>query len=125
MARDYKDFEEQVVPDDYTDMLDGNANTDSDGTFGDFVYEQRKVGNKVQNVRRAVVEDQIDPAPYPENTANPQISPEEMQNGTYAHNEEELPSLQQKIDEAEAILAGKSYEDYTKSKSKDRGYDRD
>lgn len=121
---DNKKYEEHIVPDDYTDMQDGNANTDSDAVFGDFVYEQRKVGNRTQNFRRAIITDQIDPAPYPENTANPFVSPEdmEMQNGTHA-NQEELPSLQSKIDEAEAILASEG-NSTAREKDKERDEER-
>ena len=125
-GEDYKNMEpenagEDLLPDDYTDLSDGNANTDSDKTFGDFVYEQHKAGRKTQNVRRAVVEDQTDPPPFPENTADPQTAPEDMelQKGTRRHREDTLPPLRQKIDEAEAILAARTRENEARSEDRD------
>ena len=125
---DGKENEERIVPDDYTDMLDGNANTSGDALFGDFVYQQQKVGNSTRNIRRAVVTDQSGLPPFPENVSAPHEDPdlenkkyENPQNGTVSRDPSTLPSLQEKIDEAEAILHGsKASEALRRSRNRDQ-----
>ena len=108
---DRKEKEEIIMPDDYSNLFDGNANTSGDASFGDFVYQQQKSGNVTRNIRRAVITDRSSPPPFPENVSAPYEDPdlgnrknEDPQNGTTSRNPSTLPPLQVKIDEAEAIL---------------------
>jgi hypothetical protein len=119
-------IEEMLLPDDFSDMLDGNANTAGDASFGDFVYQQQKVGNVTRNIRRPVVTDQTGPLPFPENVSAPYEDPdlenmknENPRNGTTSRDPSTLPPLQKKIDEAEAILKALK-DDETKHRSRSR-----
>ena len=121
----HKFNEQHVLPDDYTDLQDGNANTASDKAYNAFVYAEERVGNVTKPVRRAVVIDQPGPEVFPENPGNPQIDPDltgntDPRNGVGIHAGAELPSLQQKIDEAEAILSGRGSASSDPEKETDR-----
>lgn len=123
MAKNPKRNEQVVMPDGYGSMDDGNANTTSDGTYGDFTYTEVKVGNVTKPIRRSVVSNQLGQAPYPENTADPWRDPdlggpkpfpenpsdpdknpdlEDPRNGVVV--KDELPGLDEKIGEALVIF---------------------
>lgn len=89
MARDddrQKDNKKRIVVEDESLMYSGNANTANDLKYGDFVYQQDIREDRVVNIKRPIIDE---------------AEGKEQQNGTKPHDEDKLPSLEEKIREAE------------------------